>query len=428
VSGTLGDLGAASPAADDGRRRRLAFAYHPRSFGTMAVAEAANGVCDLVWIVDTSDAEVASMSRLLRRLGTVVDVAGMTVEGAAAEVAAVRPDGILALADSLLAWTAQLAETLALPFITPAVAARLTDKYTQRAALRDAGVPTPAFWQVPDASDADAWSRLAAQATFPAVFKPRRGEGSRDVVPVGSLDELHSLAADVRGSFVLEEYLPDRPARAAQPFAGYVSVESVVAAGRISHLAITGRFPLAEPFRETGFFIPSALDAEDEGAVLEVATAAVGALGVSIGALHTEIKLTPHGPRVIEVNGRIGGGVPEMLRDACAVELLPLAMRIALGEEIAFDTMAPCARVGYLLYVQAPAAMRRIVAVEGLDALRADPGVAEIILSRGAGQGVHWREGNHGHVFSVRGAVADHRQLATMERRVREEVHIRGDC
>jgi len=394
----------------------------------MAVADAAKGICELVWIVDTSDAEVASVSRLLRRLGTVIDVAGMTVEGAAAEIAAARPDGILALADSLLAWTAQLAEILALPFITPAVAARLTDKYTQRAALRDAGVPTPGFWQVPDVSDLDAWARLAVEATFPAVFKPRRGEGSRDVVPVASLDELHSLAAEVRGSFVLEEYLLDRPARGAQHFAGYVSVESVVVAGRISHLAITGRFPLAEPFRETGFFIPSALDAEDESAVLEVATAAVEALGVSIGALHTEIKLTPHGPRVIEVNGRIGGGVPEMLHDACAVELLPLAMRIALGEEIVFDTMPPCARVGYLLYVQAPASMRRIVAVEGLDALRADPDVAEIILSRGAGRSVHWREGNHGHVFSVRGAVSDHRRLATMERRVREEVHIRGDC
>ena len=81
-----------------------------------------------------------------------------------------------------------------------------------------------------------------------------------------------------------------------------------------------------------------------------------------------------------------------------------------------------------LLYVQAPASMRRIVAVEGLDALRADPEVGEIVLSRGAGRSVHWPEGNHGHVFSVRGAVADHRRLARMERRVREEVHVRGDC
>ncbi len=423
----MADLSPASHVADEGRRRRLAFAYHPRSFGTMAVADAAKGICELVWIVDTSDAEVASVSRLLCRLGTVIDVAGMTIEAAAAEVAASQPDGILALADSMLAWTAQLAEILGLPFITPAVAARLTDKYTQRAALRDAGVPTPAFWQVPDVDDLDAWGRLATEATFPAVFKPRRGEGSRDVVPVGSLEELRALAAEAHGSFVLEEYLLDRPARGHQHFAGYVSVESVVAGRRISHLAITGRFPLAEPFRETGFFIPSALDTEDERAVLELATAAVEALGVSIGALHTEIKLTPHGPRVIEVNGRIGGGVPEMLRDACAVELLPLAMRIALGEEIAFDTMPPCATVGYLLYVQAPASMRRIVAVEGLDALRTDPEVAEIILCRGAGRSVHWREGNHGHVFSVRGAAANHRRLATMERRVREEVRIRGD-
>ena len=59
---------------------------------------------------------------------------------------------------------------------------------------------------------------------------------------------------------VLEGYLADDPARSGDPYAAYVSVESVVAAGVISHLALTGRFPLAENFRETGFFIPAALD------------------------------------------------------------------------------------------------------------------------------------------------------------------------
>ena len=60
---------------------------------------------------------------------------------------------------------------------------------------------------------------------------------------------------------VLEGYLADDPARAAgTSMPAYVSVESVVADGDISHLALTGRFPPAENFRETGFFIPAALD------------------------------------------------------------------------------------------------------------------------------------------------------------------------
>lgn len=412
--------------------RRLAFAYHPRSFGALAIAEAARGTCELVWIVDTTVPEVTSMSRLLRRLGPVVDVAGMSLEEAASSVAALRPDGMLALADTLLLWSAQLAQRLELPFIAPEVARRLTDKHAQRTALRDAGLPVPGFWRIPEAQDADGWALLAQEATFPALLKPRQGEGSRDVTAVQSLEQLRSLLAANPGGagseppqLVLEEYLRDRPGGG--PFASYVSVESLVSAGRISHLAVTGRFPLAEPFRETGFFIPSALDGEDQRAVLEVASAAVNALGVSIGCLHTEIKLTPDGPRVIELNGRIGGGVPEMLSHATGVELLPLAMRLALGDEIAFDELPECVEVGYLFYVQAPASMRRIVAVEGLDGLREDPSVQELILSRGPGQSVDWREGNHGHVFSVRGFVADHAALGNVARRIHAEVQIHGE-
>ena len=123
---------------------------------------------------------------------------------------------------------------------------------------------------------------------------------------------------------------PGRPS----PYAAYVSVESVVAAGVISHLALTGRFPLAENFRETGFFIPAALGRRRRGGGARLATSAIEALGVTTGCLHTEIKFTPEGPRIIEVNGRVGGGVPEMLERAAGVALLELTLRVALGEAV----------------------------------------------------------------------------------------------
>lgn len=413
---------------------RLAFAYHPRSFGTMAIKEAAEGICELIWILDTTDPEIGSMSRLLRRIGDVVDVAGMSLEDAAAAVAASAPDGILALADSLLLWTARLAAQLELPFMSVEVAERLTDKYTQRAALREAGLPVPGYWLIPADDDADAWEALAREASFPAVLKPRRGEGSRDTVRVNSLQELRAMAAQTPGEagsappeLVLEEYLRDRPEAAGQRFADYVSVESVVSSGRISHLAITGRFPPAEPFRETGFFIPCAFDQAQCTAIADVATAAVQAIGIDIGLLHTEVKLTPEGPRVIELNGRIGGGVPEMLADATGVELLPIALRVALGESIAFERMPACAQIGYLLYVQAPLAMKTIRDVDGLEQLRSRAGVQEVLLNRGPGQSVDWRSGNHGHVFSVRGSVADYEALSSLERYATIEVKIHGD-
>jgi biotin carboxylase len=394
----------------------------------MAVVNAAQGVCELIWVLDSSVAETGLMSQLLRRLGVVVDVAGLSVPDAAAAVADARPDGVLALADSQLLWTAQLAERLELPFLTPEVAARATDKYLQRAALEAGGVPVPGHWLLPPANDAAAWAALASQARFPAMLKPRHGSGSRGVVEVRSLEQLRASVArrhEHEPALMLEEYLRDRDAD--PDFAGYVSVESIVCAGQVSHLAITGRLPPAEPFRETGFFIPGALAGDDRAAVLDSASAAIAALGVTIGCLHTEIKLTPDGPRVIECNARIGGSVAKMMPIATGIDPLTLALRLALGERVVFDEMPPSRQVTFMLYAQAPASMRRIAAVEGIDRLRADPAVAELILKRGPGQSVDWREGNHGHVFSVLGVVADHDQLRAFVRRVEADTAIVGE-
>jgi hypothetical protein len=70
--------------------------------------------------------------------------------------------------------------------------------------------------------------------------------------------------------------------------------------------------------------------------------------------------------------------------------------------------------------------MTLITSVDGLDELRAVPGVEEIILNRGPGQAVNWRDGNHGHVFSVFGTVASHVELLRVEQLVGELVHIKG--
>jgi biotin carboxylase len=409
--------------------RTLAFVHHPKSFSAFQLAEAARGVCSIVWIVDSAADDSTVTKRLLPRFGTVIDVAGMDAEQAAAAVADLRPDGILSLKDSRLKFTADLAARLGLPFHSPEVAARLTDKHAQRLALREAGVPVPGFHPVPPLDDAEGWQELEQMIRFPAVLKPRLGnEASRDTVRVASLDEVREIVASGTGEeLVLEEYLGDRDGAVRACFADYVSVESVVSHGQISHVAVNGRFPPAEPFRESGFFIDAELSSSDRQAALDTATAALQAFGIETGCPHTEIKFTPEGPRVIEVNGRIGGGVPEMLADITDVALLQDAMRIALGDTVHYERPLVPDRVGFLFYVHAPRWMHQITSVEGLDRLSADPDVTEVTLNRGPGQAVDWREGNHGHVFSLRGTVADHDALEVMDRRVHGEVQISGE-
>jgi biotin carboxylase len=184
---------------------------------------------------------------------------------------------------------------------------------------------------------------------------------------------------------------------------------------------------MAEPFRETSAFIPSELSTHDQVAVMEMATRAVQAMKVSIGCVHTEIKLTPDGPRVIEVNGRIGGHVPYTLSTSTGIEILPLAMRIALGEMIVFGTLPECSKLGYVLHYYAPLNVRRITSVSGLESLREHSGVDEVILNRGPGRTVDWHEGSFGHVFSVSGAVPDHDELRELLRTIADTVRIEGE-
>jgi biotin carboxylase len=374
------------------------------------------------------------MARLLRRVGSVVDVAGMSHEQAAAAIAATGPDGILALADELLVWTAHVAELLELPFVRPATAERLTDKYMQRCALREAGVKVPRFRLLsPDHIEETTFADPERDVRFPAVIKPRNGEGSQDIIAVDTLAQLRQELATLArerpmnaNKMLIEEYLPERIGVSSE-FADYASVESIVSAGRVSHLALTGRLPPAEPFRETGFFIPGTFDASERALMFEAATEALTALGVNVGSLHTEIKMTPSGPRVIEINGRIGGGVPELLADATGIDLMQIALRLALGEHIVFERTPKPSRTAYLLYVHAPAWMRTVRSIDGLERLRSLPDVSEVIINRGPGQQVHWRFGNHGHVFSVRGSVAGHDELLRVTHVIEDEVVINGE-
>lgn len=408
----------------------LAYVYHPHSFATLDLVAAAQGRCRILWVIDTSDPEVTSMARLLRRFGACVDVAGLDVDHAAQAVANFSPLHLLALADDCLVFAAQLALRLDIEFASPDVACSFTNKEAQRIALGRGGLKVPRQWVISD-DHPDVFALIARDTRFPAVLKPRHGEASRDTLPVSSfshLQELWESEGFARSSrpFVLEEYIAD----AGKPlagigFAGYVSVESLVQNSRVCHLAINGRMPPAFPFRETGFFIPAALDDDLAAEVLEVAERAAHALDVRQGCLHTEIKLSPSGPIVIEVNGRIGGGVPEMLFAATGVKLLELAFDIALGVPIDF-TVPDVERLAYLFYVQAPSEMTRVLAVEGLEELRKVRGVQEVILNRGPGQEVSWRLGNHGHVFSVFGTAASHDELRQVNEIINQLVVIEG--
>ncbi len=400
----------------------------PTGVSPMTVAAAASEHYDLLWLVDESGPDLSLHVALLGRLGRVVELGGLSGSEAAAVLADYRPDGIATFHDFGMVKLAEIAEQLNLPFHKPAVAERLVDKYAQREALMAGGLAVPRYAPVPLVLDDDALAALEARVGFPAVLKPRSGTGSRYVVSVptsGALVEaLVQRRRDGRNDpLLLEEFIGEATSRDAQ-IGDIVSVESYVSAGRVSNIAVTGRFAFAEPFRETGNFIPADLPEAERTEVLQLATEAARALGVETGCLHTEIKRTKEGPRLVEINGRPGGGIPQMLARVSDLNLFHVAFQLALGESLPDRDVVPTGRVVYRAIVQPPTSAHRVVSVQGLETVAELPGVEEVILNRGPGRVVDWRNGYLEFVFLVDGTVADIDELRVIDRRLRDAVVI----
>jgi glutathione synthase/RimK-type ligase-like ATP-grasp enzyme len=408
-----------SPTREAGSLPTLVYVYDPLSFAPFSITQAAEGICRLVWVVDFSKPDAASTARLLRRFGPVIDSSDGDLERVAASAREHDPAGVLSMHDSDLFWTAELAELLQLPFHSRDAALKLTDKLAQRAALASAGLAAPMVRVIEADADAATVADMAATFTYPAVLKPRFGQASRNTLPISSSAELGATLEELRGQpdwlaedYVLEGFVPDATTEVGgRGFAGFVSVESVVENGHVEHAAISSRTPFRWPFRETGYCTPTALSPEYEAEVLRVAGEAAHALGVTVGCLHTEIKLTDDGPVVIEVNGRPGGGMSEMLERASGFSILRTALRLAVGDPVGLQVPVACSRVGYLLYVFPETDVEWIDSVEGLHELRKVDGVDEIVLVRGPGQRIDWREGSEAHVFHLTGTTRDFDEL-----------------
>jgi biotin carboxylase len=405
---------------------RLVVVYGHRSLDAMQIREAGRGWCDLIWLVDGKDPSAAAVLPLLRRFGVVVDALGGSAKDAAEALRVHSPDGLTTFYDTGMEHIAAIAAELGLAFHSQATARALEDKLHQREALLAAGLPTPGTVSLPPDADRAMVEQLGSAISYPAVLKPRRASGSWYTFKVASVEDLgerwEELMAGEPEAMIVEEYLSDGPAMPLGFEAGYVSVETVAVAGQMTHLAITGRFPLVFPFRETGFFIPATLAPEQAAEVVNLASQTLRGLGVKTGAAHTEIKFTADGPRVIEVNGRIGGGVPEMLRLATGLDIVQLTMRAALGWPTEIHELPATSGIAYRFFYQPPSSARRLTAIDGLDELKAQPGVESIFMHYPPGTDIDAAHGTRTYVFAIVGSAADYAGVLAIDEFLRTGV------
>ncbi len=345
----------------------------------------------------------AGKEEVLSAYGHVVTVPAVDqIPDAAAQIArSWPPDGLFAQSENVLYDAARAAGQLGVPFHSVDAATLVRRKDLQRAALRAGGVPSPRTAVLEPGADPRA---ALAEVGLPAVLKPVIGNGSVSTLLIESREALlpaideasRHYRSDLRMHgrepvLQLESLLLGQRWHNDERYGDHASVESLVFDGKVHHLAVTDKYPLAPPFRETGDLMPSTLTAEQQELLLDAATDAIRALGLSQGAVHTEFKLTADGPRVIEVNGRLGGGVPRLLALSAGYDVLADVGRTALG----LPPQADPRMYRFAMFRTPVSPLRDVVvrAVHGEARARALDGVEDLVVRYPPGTRPNWRMG-----------------------------------
>lgn len=392
---------------------RVVVNYGLGSASPAVIAAAAAGTCDLTWHCDLADPHCQAMIPVLRRLGPVtVSGPDASLDDVTRDLAALRPRGITTFCDARVLQTAELASRLGLPGNPPPAASLITDKYAQRQALRSSGLQDLQYRLV---TTHDALERTVRELTGPVIVKPVHGQGSRHTFRIAAESDFAAvraavLPAELAEGYIVEEELAGRSGELGDGIADYVSVETVTAGGEHHAAGVVGRLTLAYPFRERGGFYPSTLQGDLSDAVSRLAASALTALGASSGVSHTEIKLTPRGPEILEVNGRLGGHVAWLIRRNGGPDLVRAALLATLGESPALNTRPP----GGVAFRHVPPAPLRIgVAdrVDGVRQVRDMPGVEAVEMRVRRGTLVDWREGTGSCLAEISGWADTHQEM-----------------
>lgn len=234
---------------------------------------------------------------------------GPAMAASAVELNRTKPiSGVMCWDEGRIHATAYVAEALGLRNGDPATVWRLRDKGQTRAALDAAGVPQPRSVPVKTLDDA-----LAAgeKVGYPAVLKPRGLGASLGVVKVTGADDLRRMFPFTRDIKAPDPvlYSTDFPMLVEECVEGEeISVDSVIQDGVLTPLFIgrkvVGYPPYAE---EIGHFVDAVDPMLTDPTLVTILRDTHRALGVVDGFTHSEFMLTATGPKVIEVNGRVGG-------------------------------------------------------------------------------------------------------------------------
>jgi biotin carboxylase len=299
-------------------------------------------------------------------------------------------DGVFTAATDFSASVSYVAEACGLPGHSFEAALNASDKVRMRARFDRAGVPSPAFIGIGESDRADAASLVASRGiAFPLVVKPADNMGARGCRKVDGSESLDVAIADaIRYSrtrtAIVEEYM-DGPE---------FSLEALVYDGVIRMAGFADRHIFFPPyFIEMGHTIPSDLSEENKRALVDAFSKGIRALGLSHGVAKGDVKLTPKGPMIGEIAGRLSGGYMSgwTFPYSSGIDLTGAALDLAVGSRP--SSVEPT--LGFVAAERAWISVPGVAeSVSGLDEARSIPFVRDVFPRSVAGAAVKFPVNN----------------------------------
>tara|TARA_B110000014_G_scaffold249359_1_gene224590 strand:- start:716 stop:1903 length:1188 start_codon:yes stop_codon:yes gene_type:complete len=269
-------------------------------------------------------------------------------EEAAEAISEFRPDisldAILAVDDAGTLVAAKASQMLELPHNSVSSVELTRDKYALRVALSRSKLPSPGYKLFEATQSQDELEHIADSIEYPVVLKPRGLSGSQGVIRANTsiefidgfnrikkILELESSRdecdADLLTTILVEDYVPGPE----------FAIEGVLDKGNLTVLALFDKpDPLIGPFfEETIYVTPTSYPDDVQSQIISTVQSACGALGLTHGPVHAEVRLDDDKVFLIDLAGRsIGGQCARTLSFGSGLSLEEIILTHAVGDDI----------------------------------------------------------------------------------------------
>jgi biotin carboxylase len=350
--------------------------------GGIEAADAARRAKEMGHTVVISDRDPQAPGFAFADSCLIADVYGPTETAAAAERYSrkIRKiDGVICVAADAPVTAATVAQRLRLPGLPIHVAELACDKLAMKKCFQSAGVAVPWFAEV---STPQELQRIAIERGRDLVIKPVDSRGSRGVQRIAQVEDLAKAFLLARSHSPSERVMVEQYLEGPQ-----VSTESVVLDGVCYTPGFSDRNyeyleRYAPFFIENGGDLPSRLPADIQQKVKDLVGRAAAAMGITNGTVKGDIVVHKGEPYVIELAARLSGGFfcTREIPLNTGVDFIGAAINIALGDPVAPADLEPRQQNAVVQRYAFPAP-GTVVSIEGAEAARTIPGIAEVVVT-----------------------------------------------